>query len=43
MADDEYDFIVIGTGTAGSTVAGRSAKIPDLKILVLESGPILEL
>jgi choline dehydrogenase-like flavoprotein len=36
----EHDYIIIGGGLAGSTLAGRlSLKKPSLKILVIEAGP----
>lgn len=40
MASDgaHFDFIVVGGGTAGNTVAGRLADNPDATILVLEAG-----
>ncbi|GAV50584.1 hypothetical protein ZYGR_0Y00260 [Zygosaccharomyces rouxii] len=38
MADYEYDFIVLGGGTAGNVVAGRLAENPDVRILVVEAG-----
>lgn len=34
----EFDFVIVGGGTAGLTVANRLSELPDITVAIIEAG-----
>ena len=35
----EFDYVIVGGGTAGAVIGARLSEHPDLRVAVIEAGP----
>jgi choline dehydrogenase-like flavoprotein len=35
----EFDYVIVGSGSAGSVLAGRLSARPDTRVCLIEAGP----